>query len=129
VNGVVTVGGFFSGNRRGFSAGVTNRFGSTWLASLTTSYDDVDLDEGNFETTLLGLRLSYSFTPRIYVQSLMQYNAQSDRLSVNARFGWLNTAGSGLFLVYNDVQRTVDPTGPVDRAFVVKFTRQFDLMR
>jgi hypothetical protein len=129
VNGVVTVGGFFSGNRRGFSAGVTNRLGSTWLASLTTSYDDVELDEGSFETTLLGLRLSYSFTPRIYVQSLMQYNAQSDRLSVNARFGWLNTAGSGLFLVYNDVQRTVDPTGPVDRAFVVKFTRQFDLMR
>lgn len=129
VNGVVTIGTFFSGNRRSFQGGVTNRLGSTWVAGLTASYDNVDLAEGAFETALLGLKLSYSFTPRIFLQSLTQYNTESDRLSINARFGWLNTAGTGLFLVYNDVEQTVDPRGPADRAFVVKFTRRFNLMR
>jgi hypothetical protein len=129
VNGVITVGGFYTGHRKGISGGLTSRIGSTWLATFTASYDDVDLTEGAFETALLGLKLSYSFTPRIFLSSLMQYNADSDRLSVNARFGWLNTAGTGLYLVYNEIQRTIDPTGPVDRAFILKYNYQFDLFR
>ncbi len=129
VNGEVTLGEFYSGNRNGVAGTLTNRIGSTWLASLRLSYDDVDLPEGSFETTLVGLKLAYSFTPRIFIQALGQYNTQSDQVSVNARFGWLNTAGTGLFLVYNERQYTVDPAGPLDRAFVVKFTRQLDLIR
>ncbi len=93
------------------------------------SYDEVDLAEGSFETALIGLRAAYSFTPRLFLQSLIQYDNQSDNFSGNVRFGWLNTAGTGLFLVYNEVQQTVSPTGPRDRAFIVKFTRQFNLIR
>ena len=99
------------------------------------NYNDVDLPEGSFETTLLSLRAAYSFTPRIYLQALVQYNDQTANWSSNIRFGWLNTAGTGLFLVYNDIQHTgqFDRTGvtrgPVDRAFVVKFTKQFQLLR
>ncbi len=129
VNGVFTAGGFFSGRRAGIDATVTNRLGSTWLASLRLTYDDVNLEEGSFETTLVAMKLAYSFTPRIFLQSLIQYNAQLDDVSANVRFGWLNTAGTGLFLVYNEVRRTITPVGPKDRAFIVKFTRQFDLVR
>jgi hypothetical protein len=89
----------------------------------------VDLDEGSFETTLIGLKAAYSFTPRVFLQSLIQYDNQSDDFSVNLRFGWLNTAGTGLYLVYNEVQQTVSPTGPKDRVFVVKYTRQFNLIQ
>ncbi len=128
VSGSAAAGGFFSGTIRSVEATVTNRFGSTWAASLRVSYDDVDIDEGNFETGLVGVRLAYSFTPRIFLQSLVQYSTQSNRLSANVRFGWLFTAGTGLFLVYNEVQRTESPKGPMDRAFAVKLTRQFDLM-
>ena len=129
VNGVVTAGGFYSGHRKGISGGLTNRIGSTWLATLTASYDDVDLAEGAFETALLGLKLSYSFTPRIFISSLIQYNTDRDQVSVNARFGWLNTAGTGLYLVYNEIQRTLDPMGPVDRAFILKYNYQIDIFR
>ncbi len=129
VNGIITVGGFYTGRRKGVSGTLTSRVGSTWLAALTASYDNVDLAEGTFDTALLGLKLSYSFTPRIFVQSLMQYSTDRDRVSVNARFGWLNTAGTGLYLVYNEIQRTIAPTGPVDRAFILKYNYQFDLFR
>jgi hypothetical protein len=129
VNGVFTAGELFSGNRKSIQTTLTNRVGSTWLASLRLSYDDVDLEEGSFENTLVGVKVAYSFTPRIFLQSLVQYNAQLDDVSANVRFGWLNTAGTGLFLVFNEVRRTASPTGPMDRAFIVKFTRQFDLAR
>ncbi len=129
VNGTLTAGGFYSGHRKGVAGSVTNRIGSSWLAALTASYDDVDLAEGSFKATLFGLRLAYSFTPRMFVQSLVQYNRDTNRFSINARFGWLNTAGTGLYLVYNEIQHTVNPSGPVDRAFIIKYNRQFDLFR
>ena len=77
------------------------------------------------------LKGSYSFTPRIFLQATVQYNEDSEDVGSNIRFGWLNTAGTGLFLVYNDTEhrgpfrRTGIPAGPVDRTFVVKFTKQF----
>ena len=71
VDGVVTIGGFFSGRRKSVSGTVTNRLGSTWTTALRFSYDEVDLAEGSFETALIGLRAAYSFTPRIFLQSLM----------------------------------------------------------
>ena len=128
-NGVVTIGGFFSGHRKGFTNTLTAKAGATWAAALRFSYDDVDLPEGSFQTTLVGLRVAYSFTPRIFLQSLLQYNNQRDEFSGNVRFGWLDTAGTGLFLVFNNVHQTARPTGPVDRAFVVKFTRQLNVLR
>jgi hypothetical protein len=127
--GVVTVGGFFSGHRKSFESTLTNRLGTTWTAALRFNYDDVDLAEGSFENTLGSLRLAYSFTPRIFLQSLFQYNSETDNFSGNVRFGWLNTAGTGLYVVFNQLQQTIEPTGPLDRAFVVKFTHQFGLVQ
>jgi hypothetical protein len=123
----VTVGSFFSGDRRSATATITNRIGSTWTAALTVNYNDVDLAEGSFERTLVGLRAAYAFTPRVYLQSLIQYDDQRDDVFANTRFGCINPAGTGLFLVYNEVQRTEFPTGPRDRVFIVKYNRQLSL--
>ena len=76
---------------------------------------------------LLGVRLAYSFTPSMYVQSLTQWNDQAKSFSANVRFGWLGPAGTGLFVVFNEGRETGDNARPLDRVLVVKFTRQFDL--
>jgi hypothetical protein len=128
-NGELNFGGFFSGTRKGIAGTLNARVGTTFVAALRMSYDNVDLAEGDFETALVGLRTAYSFTPRVFLQSLIQYNNRSNDLSGNIRFGWLNTAGTGLFLVYNEVQRTGSLSGAQDRAFILKFTRQFTLTR
>ncbi|HSM59172.1 MAG TPA: DUF5916 domain-containing protein [Longimicrobiales bacterium] len=131
--GRVDVGGFYNGFRYGTTSTLNARVSNTFVASLRVSWFDVDLDQGDFRTTVVGLRTAYSFTPRIYLQSLLQYNDQSDTFSGNIRFAWLNTAGTGLFLVYNDLRNTASfaergiPRGPLDRTFVVKFTRQLNL--
>jgi hypothetical protein len=72
-------------------------------------------------------RLSYSFTPRLYVQALVQYNDRIDNWSTNLRLGWLHKANTGVFLVYND-NRDGLGAGPRDRAVVLKLSRTFDLL-
>ncbi len=105
----------------------------TFVASLRFNWFDVKLDQGDFQTSLLGLKAAYSFTPRIYLQALLQYSDQTDASSGNIRSGWLNTVGTGLFLVYNDLRHTGSlletgiPRGPLDRSFVIKFRRLLNL--
>jgi len=67
------------------------------------------------------------------VQSLVQYDDRSDLWSVNVRFGWLQQANTGLFVVYNDVRflpedDVLGRTGPSSRSLVIKFSRMFDLL-
>ncbi len=133
LQGRIDIGGFYSGRRAGTGSTLNVRAGRTFASSLRVDYYDVQLAEGDFTTLLWRLRSAYSFTPRIYVQTLLQYNRQSDTFSSNVRFGWLNTAGTGLFLVFNDLEntgsfdRTQLPEGPLDRAVLLKFTKQVNL--
>jgi hypothetical protein len=104
------------------------RRGATFSGSLTIDHNDVRLPEGNFKRTLQAVRLNYFFTPRIFVQTLTQYNNQQRIWSANVRFGWLNTAGTGLFVVLNDGREATgffDWVRPQQRSLFVKFTRQF----
>ena len=120
-------GGFLSGSKRTSSADMTFRGGTRASATVRVSHNDVTLPEGYFTTTLAGVNLGWFFTPRVYVQSLVQYSDQIDTWSANVRFGWLNTAGTGLFLVYNEGQGIEDPTGPLGRSLYLKFTRQVNV--
>ena len=136
----VNIGSFLSGSRWGGDASLTFRPSASFSTSARINYFDVDLPEGEFDTVLLGLNLGYFFTPRIYVQSLIQRSSQIDAWSANLRFGWLNTAGTGLFIVYNNVQGFnfhdgLNPngghfveSGPLARSLIVKFTRQFNVL-
>ena len=128
LNSGFTAGSFLSGNRWNATAGVTLRSGASFTSSLSLDYNDIDLPEGDFETTLVGVNVGYFFTPRIYLQSLIQYSDQIDRLSANVRFGWLNTAGTGLFIVYNEIQGIDQLDGPLGRSLTLKYTRQFTML-
>lgn len=129
VGGTATVGGFYSGHRAGLLGTLTVRPGEKVNTALRVNYERVRLKEGNFNRVLVGLRLAYSFTPSMYLQSLTQYSNQNRSLSANVRFGWIGPAGTGLFLVFNEGRETGENARPLDRAFVVKFTRQLDLGR
>ncbi|MES3033253.1 MAG: DUF5916 domain-containing protein [Gemmatimonadota bacterium] len=128
ITGRFDVGQFWTGNRTGGSATITLRRGATFSGALTGEYNDVRLPQGNFTRTLQALRLNYFFTPRVFVQTLTQYNNQQQIWSANVRFGWLNTAGTGLFVVLNDGREAngfFDWVRPQQRTVFVKFTRQF----
>ena len=106
---------------------MTLRYGDRSSATIAAAYNDVALPEGDFTTTLTSLKLGYFFTPRMYVQGLLQYSDRVDQWSTNLRFGWLNTAGTGLFFVYNDVQGFDTFTGPQGRSVFIKYTHQINV--
>ena len=130
-----TLGGFYTGWQFAPSIDVTYRYSDTFAASLRANYFDVHLDEGDFTTAVFGLNGSYSFTPRIYLQANLQYNDDTENFGTNLRLGWLDTAGTGLFIVFNDTEhmgryaRTGIPAGPRQRQFVIKYTKLLEFTR
>ncbi|HJQ19668.1 MAG TPA: DUF5916 domain-containing protein [Gemmatimonadaceae bacterium] len=122
------VGGFYDGTRNGQTLTLTGRRGATISTSLTYDYQRVWLDEGDFTRNLIQTRVAYFFTPRIFVQSLMQYSNQARAWSANTRFAWLSAAGTGLFVVYNDGEMADSFfrwRQPQSRSLVIKYARQF----
>ena len=129
-SGGLNAGGFFSGDRISVESGFHFRHGAELNTAISWSHNKVNLPEGNFVANLGRAHLSYSFTPFINLQSVLQYNDQSDIWSANIRFSWLNTAGTGLFIVYNDTEGLGDfRIGPQNRSLIIKYTHQFDVLR
>ena len=125
------IGGKFGGDRYTFSPTIDYRFGDKFSSSLSVRYNNFDLpvEGGDFSVMLTRLRLSYSFTPKILLQALVQYNEQADEIGTNIRFSWLRTANTGLYLVYNEVnERGVDAL-PTGREFILKYSFMFDVFK
>ncbi len=128
-SGGVHAGGFLSGNRQSWDTTLNYRHKSKIITSLSWSYNDVDLAEGSFITNLIQARVSYNFSPLIYLQAFVQYNDDADAWSSNIRFSRLNTGGTGLFIVYNDTEGLGNMLiGPQNRSLIVKYTHQFDIL-
>ena len=131
VQSMLRGGQFFTGRRYEGDFTVTYRQGEVLAASLSVNHNIVRLDEGDFETTLVGLRVGYFFTPRIFLQSFLQYSDQANVWLLNMRFGWLDTAGTGLYVVYNEAQESHGLrrlNGPMTRGLIIKYSRQLRIL-
>lgn len=126
-DGGIDWGDFLSGTRKGGFGTLSYRYGSSATLGLRVDHNQVELPEGDFTVNLASLRAGYFFTPRIYLQSLVQYSDQVDTWSANVRFGWLDTAGTGLFVVLNTAQGFSTLDGPLARSFIIKYNRQFNI--
>jgi hypothetical protein len=125
-------GPFYNGTRRGGTTTFTFRRGAALSTSLLLDYNDVRLNEGNFIRQIIGTRVAYFFTPSLSVQSLMQYNKEAKVWTANTRLAWLNTAGTGLFIVWNDGETAngfFDWQRPQNRSLVIKYAQQFGTSR
>lgn len=123
------VGGRFGGDRVSLEPILRYRIGETFSSELSYNYNDFDLPVpgGQFNANLARLRLSYSFTPKILLQALVQYNELEDVIASNLRFSWLQSANSGLYLVYNEVDENGIGALPTGREIILKYSHIFDV--
>jgi len=125
------IGGFFGGDRVNLTPTVRYRLGDRFTSELAWVYNNIDLpvENGDFTVNVGRLRLSYSFTPRMLLQALVQYDDRTDLFATNLRFSWLQSANAGLYLVYNEVDDE-NVVGPYEkrRELVLKFSWIFDLI-
>ncbi len=127
---VTKIGGFFNGDRKNFDTTLRYRFGDRFTSEVISKYNDVKLDDGGeFITHLMRGRLTYALSSNIYIQSLLQYNNQSDEWSMNWRFIWQQSAATGLYIVYNEAQDYDGiPITKSTKSFVLKYSYLFDIM-
>jgi hypothetical protein len=121
-------GSYTFGPQRFFSGTVSGRYGTFYdghLASAginrgrvevlrqlslepSVSFNWVRLPGQHFETVLAVTRVNYTFSPRMFLSALVQYNSRADAFSANARLRWEYRPGSEIFLVYTEERDTYD---------------------
>jgi len=119
-------GSFFSGDLTEATFNGRVELSRKFSLEPRVSFNWVDLPEGSFDTRLVGARVTYTFTPRMYVSSFIQYNSRSDSMSSSVRFRWEYQPGSDLFVVYSEGrdELSIEPF-LANRTFAVKFTKLF----
>lgn len=122
------IGGYYGGDRVQLRNQMNLRLGDKFNAALNLTYNNLKLENGEINALVSGARLTYSFSPKMFLQSLVQYNNITNITSLNARFGLLQTANTGLFVVLNLV-RDLDFDDPLNnQVFSVKYSYQFDVL-
>ncbi|MGE3191140.1 MAG: DUF5916 domain-containing protein, partial [Vicinamibacterales bacterium] len=129
------VGGFINVSSGGFYGGARRQVRWNGRVEVTpqvnfepqVSLNWLDLPSGSTLSKLLGLRGTWTLTPRMFLGSLIQFNSASDSLSSNFRFSWEFEPGSNLFVVYSEGRETDRRGFPTleNRSFVVKIAKLF----
>lgn len=122
------IGGYFGGNRISSNNTTGLRLGDKFNAEANLNYNRLNLPNGSTDVVITGGRLAYSFTPRMFLQSLVQYNNVSRITSVNARFGLLRNANTGLFVVVNIIKDNDFNDRLNNQNITIKYSHQFDLL-
>ena len=94
-------GSFFSGTRRLFSGAVTWRKDRYLTASFQLERNWVSLEEGEFDTSLVMVRLDCAFTPFISLANFVQYDSESANIGLQSRLRWILAPGNEVFVVLN----------------------------
>ena len=121
-------GDFYDGTLRGYAVGANLKLGSQLTATVQYERNDVRVSVGEFSTNILGLRLLYTFSPKLFVKAFVQWNSDKDAIIGNFLVSFIHTPGSDLFLVYNEEVATGGGRmRSNNRTLLVKFTYLFHL--
>jgi hypothetical protein len=120
-SGNVSWGDFWDGESTSIGGGLELRPNHHLNVDLSYSRNDVTLASGSFTTGLVGARVLYGFTPRVFLNAFVQYNADTGQVSSNVRFNFTHRPLSDLYIVYNDRRDTASGQ-LIERALIVKVT-------
>ena len=133
----VFLGQYINGDRRTLSLGGVLRTGSKFTIGPRYELNDVtltDVEQMKREVTahIFGVRSSYSFSPDLSFNALVQWDTQQDRFVSNFRFNYIINPGSNLYVVYNERRDNGEMSDtllgdPLDRTLVVKLAYLFNL--
>ncbi|MBI2820304.1 MAG: carbohydrate binding family 9 domain-containing protein, partial [Acidobacteria bacterium] len=114
---------FYSGKRTELTLDLKVRPNYRFSTSVNYERNDIDLSEGAFTTDLVGVRVDYSFNPKMFLNAFIQYNSEADQILSNIRFRLIHRPLSDIYLVYNDLHdRKLQTT---DWSLTLKYTRLF----
>ncbi len=97
-------GGNFNGERINLDGSVGLRYQPFGATSIDFSFNRIVLPKpyNTANLYLVGPRLDFTFTKKLFWTTLVQYNSQIENLSVNSRLQWRFKPVSDIYLVYTD---------------------------
>jgi len=124
-------GSFYDGKIFSSDGSISYRYQPYGFVSLAYSYFRISLADP-FEPVdlwLIGPRIDFTFSKKVFLTTFIQYNNQLDNLNVNARFQWRFAPVSDFFLVYTDNYSTnpLDPYTSRNRGLTAKLTYWLNL--
>jgi hypothetical protein len=81
----------------------------------------------DFETQILGSRVTYSVSPRLFFRGFLQWNSDDEEFSGNLLLNYIYKLGSDFYLVYNELWEKGGGMKIKDRIFLVKVAHLFHL--
>jgi len=120
-------GGYYNGDKQSYRAEFSVVPKDTLLIENVYTRNRIVLPEsGPYVTNVLSTRVSYSFSPDLFVKSFVQYNDATRTASLNLLFWYIYRPGSDFYIVYNQGFETAVP-GPRDlrtrgRSLAIKAT-------
>ena len=122
-------GTYFGGYKISNNASLNFRSGDKFSTAISINANNIKIKGEVLNAVISGLNLTYSFTPRMFLQSFIQYNNVSNLFSVNTRFGLLNDANTGLFIVFNILKDSDIIDEINNQQITIKYTHSFDLLK
>jgi hypothetical protein len=119
---------FYNGELFNWGGGLGYRPSAHLSFQFEYDRNQVDLPQGDLNTDRFALRLNCAFTTKLFLNTLFQYNSESNELSTNVRLNFIHSPGSDLFVVYNESrgregEAFSDGLPARNREVIVKFTR------
>ena len=120
-------GEFYDGRINAYGGTLYLKTGRHLRLDANFDYNDVRLPAGDFQTTIVSLRMVYSFTPDLYLKPYIQWNSTDRVVSSNVLFNWHYIPGSDLYFVYNE-EINIDngKTATNNRTVLAKLTYMFN---
>ena len=96
-----TTGKYYDGSRDYYNASFSWKPSPALLVSLYSTYEEIELGGGAFDTNVSGSTVTLGFSPRLNYLLNAQYDTYSDSLGLNHRVRWIRKPGDEMFLVVN----------------------------
>ena len=86
------------------------------------------LPYGDFDQTLVGIRIRFNASPDLQLNSFIQYDTDSRELGINARVHWIFHPQGDVFFVFNhNTFENMERWEPISQQFLLKARYNFRL--
>lgn len=118
-------GHLYDGPWKNWSGGLRFQAAGRLTTDFTFSGDSAKLKRGTFKTNVAGLKTSFAFNTKTFLDVFVQYNSDRKAATSNVRFRWMHHPLSDLILVYNEERGTGTSTA-LNRSIILKYTHLLD---
>lgn len=111
-SGYVETGSYYNGDKTTYNGGLSLLPRDTLLLELSYNRNRITLPgAAPYVTNTLNARVSYSFSPTLFMKAFAQYNDARKQANLNLLFWSIYRPGSDFYIVYNEGWNT-DVPGP-----------------